>query len=832
MPEQTTATNVSPPSYRVKVYNLDENTIWVDKGTGICVYLEGHGDDPDEIFVRSEIDSTPLVSSSVFTERTYHKESETVILWTDVEKNDLAISFEDAEGRDDIWQRICNKRGVDQHTDTLQEVLGDEQSDTDTVLQTEQTLPTPTMTNLGKIVKVLENSSLYHNDGLAKFILKDDYVSKLFPIFEACEKSNNIKRIHQLFTIIKSIILLSDKMLIEHIINDENIIPVASILEYDTATPSMKANHREILKAHSQMEPVVALDDVTTLLILRQTYRFQYMKDVIMARYLDESLSSMLQTLIGSNHVEALNHIQYNTKFLEDLFGMIKRHDTDDIERTKAVQAVLQICTISKSLQPPNSRVQLYRILARHGLFIPIEIALSSDDPGMRKAGAGALCSIVDMDVSLLRTHILSQQPKDDADDYADDTDDDDNTGGNKRDLLQCVINRFTSELDSGLKFQYGDILKITLELNTNPPPGALATSKNLRKQIPGIDDLLTVFYDKYAPSVLQPLMDIENKPMKLDGPIEVLELERDQGEVYSHLLDFLCFAVQQHGHRSKYWMLSGDCFVKVAQLYRSRLNWVKIAALRFFRVCVGLLDDFYNRHLIKHNVFESTIRLLLDTDGKGNVLNSNCLELLEFIHLENPKLLVTHLIERFGSVLDTVDYISTCKVLQERYNSNQAHLNTLTSLPLSDHSETGNDDNTSSMDRYEEGYFNESDDEDDQKLDDFGVKIDQFLSSVSPPPPPATIPPVVEVQLDKIPSDDDDDDHDEEMSEDTTTIDNETSKDSGHNEPSYPLRPLKNKRDDDDDDEDDVLAAKVAKHSDKDQPSVSKRNGSLIKKH
>jgi hypothetical protein len=113
-------------------------------------------------------------------------------------------------------------------------------------------------------------------------------------------------------------------------------------------------------------------------------------------------------------------------------------------------------------------------------LFIPIEIAISSEDPGMRKAGAAALCSIVDMDVSLLRSHILSQQPRDDPDDddYATDLDDDDDTGNNKRDLLQCIINRFTSEVDSGLKFQYGDILKMTLELNATPPVGALATTK------------------------------------------------------------------------------------------------------------------------------------------------------------------------------------------------------------------------------------------------------------------------------------------------------------------------------------------------------------------
>lgn len=109
-------------------------------------------------------------------------------------------------------------------------------------------------------------------------------------------------------------------------------------------------------------------------------------------------------------------------------------------------------------------------------------MALSSEDPGMRKAGTAALCSIVDMDVSLLRSYILSQQPRDDADDddYAGEfeDDDDDDAGNNKRDLLQCIINRFTSEIDSGLKFQYGDILKMTLELNATPPTGALATTK------------------------------------------------------------------------------------------------------------------------------------------------------------------------------------------------------------------------------------------------------------------------------------------------------------------------------------------------------------------
>lgn len=44
------------------------------------------------------------------------------------------------------------------------------------------------------------------------------------------------------------------------------------------------------------------------------------------------------------------------------------------------------------------------------------------------------------------------------------------------------------------------------------------------------------------------------------------------------------------------------------------------------------MADEFYNRNLIKHNTFEPIIRQLLDTNGKYNLLNSACLEMLEFI--------------------------------------------------------------------------------------------------------------------------------------------------------------------------------------------------------
>lgn len=69
------------------------------------------------------------------------------------------------------------------------------------------------------------------------------------------------------------------------------------------------------------------------------------------------------------------------------------------------------------------------------------------------------------------------------------------------------------------------------------------------------------------------------------------------------------------------------------------------VGALRFFRVCVTMSDEFYQKTLIKHNVFEPTIRVLLDTNGRDCLLNSACLELLEYI--------------RKASILDSFDFDS-----------------------------------------------------------------------------------------------------------------------------------------------------------------------------
>lgn len=82
--------------WRVKVYEL-EGTDWVDRGTGYC-----NGDihkDGAYINVRNEYDADDvLLNSRVHGDTQYQKQQETLIVWSEPNRNDLALSFQDSKG--------------------------------------------------------------------------------------------------------------------------------------------------------------------------------------------------------------------------------------------------------------------------------------------------------------------------------------------------------------------------------------------------------------------------------------------------------------------------------------------------------------------------------------------------------------------------------------------------------------------------------------------------------------------------------------------------------------------------------------------------------------
>ncbi|ORY98013.1 component of IIS longevity pathway SMK-1-domain-containing protein [Syncephalastrum racemosum] len=692
----------TPNAFRVKLYKLDTEGGWEDQGTGFCIYTTAPDDEPDELVVRSERDQSPLLVSKIHKRKVYQRQQDTLIVWTEDAAHDLALSFEKSDSCDKIWRNITHK----------QEIARARDSDTDDQESTPPygqdvrepaALPAPELSNLSEIAQVLSNAkTIQEKDRLASFILIENYIDKLLVLFETCEDLESIDDLHKLYTITKAIIMLNDNTIIEYIIRDEIILGVVGMLEYNPETPKMKAKHREFLAKCTNVDPVVPIKDEATLSKIHQTYRLRYLKDAILPETNDDAFVSIVHSLIFFNHIDIINHFQHNSKFLTDLFRIFKDKDVSFEKKTEASKFIVQLCIMAKSLQA-SARAGLYKALAAHGFFNTISFALTHPEEQLRASACLVLLSIIELDTSLARTHLGLQAKEDPL----------------EKTVLYTIVSRLISDTDANLKMQYTEMLKILLDPGSGPLPGTAMATEMARKQDPEAEQFLTTFYDLYARYLLEPMESLSTKNIKLDGPIEALQLSQEQGELYLYICDILCFIVRQHSFRSKFLLLSTNCFVKIVQLYRCPEIYLKLAALRVIRACVGTRDDFYIRNLINHNVFEPTIRVLLDTDGRDNLLNSACLELLDYIRKDNIKLLLNHLVPQFGTVMDTITYVSTCRLLRAQYNENHAEKEQREASVASDnesiHSKRTGGWTSSTVNMDEEEYFSQPDDNKDE---------------------------------------------------------------------------------------------------------------------
>ena len=111
-----------PTRRRVKLYALNEEGQWDDKGTGhiTCQFSSDH--DGFAICLHSEADNELLLEHKVSMQPIYANQNQTIITWTDPESTtDYALSFQEHTGCSDMWAQICNVQGrsVD-HEETAQ----------------------------------------------------------------------------------------------------------------------------------------------------------------------------------------------------------------------------------------------------------------------------------------------------------------------------------------------------------------------------------------------------------------------------------------------------------------------------------------------------------------------------------------------------------------------------------------------------------------------------------------------------------------------------------------------------------------------------------------
>ncbi|KAF7560516.1 hypothetical protein G7046_g3632 [Stylonectria norvegica] len=622
---------------RVKVYELRNND-WYDRGTGFCTAT----------FVTSEDgrkDPRVVVESE-------DQPSQTLIVWQEPGTGvDMALSFQEPEGCALIWRFVSsvqltfhnNLAGAD---DGLSDDLAVEQPPP-------IHLPNAELGNLAEIESTMRILSATTNgrDQLAKTIMADDYIGRLIPLVEMAEDLESLPDLHRLCNIVKTIILLNDTGIIEHAVSDECVLGVVGALEYDPDFPSHKANHRHWLDNQGRYKEVVPIEDEQTRRKIHQTYRLQYLKDVVLARILDDPTFSVLNSLIFFNQVDIVQHLQSNGAFLNDLFAIFQSPIPDQKKKKEAVLFIQQCCSIAKNIQPP-ARQNLYNNFIAHGLLSVIHFGLRHGDVSVRVGATDILISIIDHDPQMIRQTMYRQMHE------------------NQAPLTDSLIELLLVEVDLGVKSQISEALKVLLEPGA-PVQGPENQVKN-NAEFPGrqrvqtgIDPqqevFLTRFYETSAPRLFKPLLDLERR--------SDMEFPAQQASMFTYLVEILSFFVRQHNLRCKFFVMTNNVVSQVAKLLHCPEKYLRLVAIRFLRSLIGLQDEFYTKHITEKHVIEPVLDVLIATMPRDNLLSSASLEFFEYIKKENLRDLIKHIVSNFRERVLALTYMPTFRDIVMRYD-------------------------------------------------------------------------------------------------------------------------------------------------------------------
>lgn len=452
-------------------------------------------------------------------------------------------------------------------------IATDDSLDDDLVMDMSSTtiqLPPAELGNLPDLESSMRvmSQSVGGREALAKAIMSEDYIGKLIPLVEMAEDLESLQDLHRLCNIMKVILLLNDTGIIEHAVSDDCVLGVVGALEYDPDFPQHKANHRQWLDKQGRYKEVVRIEDDQVRRKIHQTYRLQYLKDVVLARILDDPTFSVLNSLIFFNQVDIVQHLQSNGGFLRDLFTIFNPEaKAEQLRKKEAVLFIQQCCAIAKNLQPP-ARQTLYSNFLNHGLLMVVGFGLRNLDVSVRVGAIDILVSMIDHDPQMIR-HTIYRQIAD-----------------KQAPLTDALIELLIVEVDLGIKSQISDALKVILD----PHPPGQTQQETIMMKVNG------EFQPRPRPLQMDPQQELflghfyEHSAVKLFRPLLQLEGQTDlkfsvqNDGVFSYLNEVLCFYIRQHGTRSKYFVLQHNIAQRFIQLLSCKQKHLQLGMLSVLR--------------------------------------------------------------------------------------------------------------------------------------------------------------------------------------------------------------------------------------------------------
>lgn len=696
--DETTFSNTEPK--RVKVYIL-ENNEWKDTGTGFCTgevstinptvsntipesaqekkksaYLTVSNEEfPTNILLRSRLEGNIE----------YQRQEETLIVWKDLDGNDIALSFEESLGCDRLCDFIVQ---VQRHVEKNISLVAVRSSDDGVgsvheIITGPVSLPnieaTQNTDKLLEALKILNENTAYQflKNETVEFILQADYIKILTSYFNIAEEEKNLKDLFLLSNIIKTLILYNQRDILELLVDDDHIMGVIGILEYDTEFPNLKANHREYLNlGMPSFKEILPLQNQDLKSIVKKCYRLQFLKDVVLVRFLDDHNFNLFLDIILDLETCIIDFLEVDP-FLEivlRLYDLTKDEEKEytDLEgkRKDGIKLLHQCVQMSKNLDD-RDKTKFYKALVRKGLFNVLSYAFNNlTDPNLRISATDTIITIIEHDILLIHnvhykkrkvnaSQLVLAPVVDNIEEIGETviTDDmkflmilskillTDKSPGLREQIVQALntllhpegcLNTVDGDLD-GLSsrsmlndFNYGKgddndegfNASTSMKNKYMDEDEADSSFESVESEHEfQLNEYFRNFYKQIAPILFRPLIDSKESDRQ----------SKNEGKIYYddylliQLVKLISFISTEHTRvLSRKFVLESDILHNISALIKpNHILQLRLTAIRCIKNIINLDDKYYHRYLMTNNLYDSIFELLKENLRCDNLTNS-----------------------------------------------------------------------------------------------------------------------------------------------------------------------------------------------------------------
>ncbi|EPB70519.1 hypothetical protein ANCCEY_10372 [Ancylostoma ceylanicum] len=504
---------------------------------------------------------------------------ETLIVWSESDTCDLALSFQEKSGCEEIWAKICEVQGRDP---------GDADGGYDEMDDGELSegssnalagggaggrviIPPIEVGRLAEVDTVIQNhlATQALREKMANAVESEGILPKLIDVFHMCEDIEHKDGLRTLYSIAKNLFMLNRNSLNETLLSDKYLKDLIGMLEYDPAHESPR-KHREFLYEKAKFREVLPIANDELKEKIHQTYRVQYLQDVCLPApsLFEENLLSVLNSYLFFNRIDIVNMLQKDKRLMKELFDQLRDPETTVARRRDLAFFLKEFITLSQGL-PPNgaqSKDNFFKNLQANDVLGTIEPCIKSPDPDTRTTIVDMLALLVDHSPQLVRDYLL-RQAKDKSDDEV---------------LLNRLLVHMQTDRDAELTSgsQVSQVLRTLLD-----PDNMVSMQKSDRSEF------LSLFYQRSIYTLVRPMMEnVKGGTIKRD--------DYCMANRQSLVVRLLCFCIEHHSFSMRQHCISNDLLNKVLVLLQSKHHFLALGALKMLRTVLAVKDDFYNRYI------------------------------------------------------------------------------------------------------------------------------------------------------------------------------------------------------------------------------------------